>query len=150
MSGTTQTGGGKTYDLDVEAHPADRRRRLGDARAREPRDLGVTRQRRRNRSPHQIERSSSSASFAVTGRGLAFAPGRATAASATSASSPSGTPKSRRRSNPPRRASSSTRAAASSTPSAPAKLRTASGATAVLKRSAGGRQSAFIAPCDRP
>ena len=63
------------------------------------------------------------------------------------AAPPAGTPQSRNRSGkPPSAASRSTVAGASSVPSAAASAASASGATCSLKRSAAGRQIAFIAP----
>src|SRR5919106_5605860 len=99
---------------------------------------------------HTLRRRSA-ISAGEAGRGFAFAPARPEAASATSGSSGSGTPRSRRRSKPARRASSST------FPSAPPAAPTDSPNRAIsaaaagsLKRRAGGRQTAFSAPCEIP
>ena len=87
-------------------------------------------------------------SSAEAGRGFARAPGRSAVSAATLGSSPSGTPKSRRRSKPPSRASSSTFAGASSLRAHRPKRATRFRHDRSLKRSAGARQIAFIAPCE--
>ncbi len=103
-----------------------------------------------HRYHQKIERSSSSTSAGVTGRGLALAPGREATDSATALGAASGTPRSRSRRNPPSAASSSTFAGASSVPRAAAKRAICSPAAAALKRSAGGSVSALRAPCATP
>ena len=89
-------------------------------------------------------------SSAEAGRGFAFPPPRTAAASASAGRSSRGMPRWRRRVKPESRASSSARPIGSCVRIASPKRSISAAATSMLKRSAGGRQIAFAAPCAMP